>query len=196
MKPEDILSLSEFESIAPDHMSPMALAYVSGGAADELTMHANSEDWKHIRLKPRVLVDVSRISTETTLFGAKMETPVLLAPAAFHRLCHPEAELATVAGANHAHATMVLSSYATEAVESVTAAAKYPVWFQLYTQMDKGLTKEMVQRAHAAGCKALCVTVDTPVLGARHRESRSHFKLPADFKLPNLNLGAVRRNLQ
>jgi 4-hydroxymandelate oxidase len=120
-----------------------------------------------------------------------MDMPILLAPAAFHRLCHPEAELATVAGANHAKAVMVLSSLSTEAVETVTAAAKYPVWFQLYTQMDRELTREMVQRAEAAGCRALCVTVDTPVLGARHRESRSHFKLPADFTLPNLNLGAV-----
>jgi 4-hydroxymandelate oxidase len=191
MKPEDILSLIEFESIAPEHMSPMALSYVSGGAADELTMRANSEDWKRLRLNPRVLVDVSQISTETELFGRKMETPILLAPAAFHRLFHPEAELATVAGANLAHAVTVLSSYSTEAVESVTAMAKYPVWFQLYTQMDRELTREMVQRAQAAGCQALCVTVDTPVLGARHREARSHFNLPADFKLPNLNLGAV-----
>ena len=63
MKPEDLLSLSEFEAIAPEHMSPMALSYVSGGAADELTMRANSEDWKRLRLNPRVLVDVSHIST-------------------------------------------------------------------------------------------------------------------------------------
>jgi len=191
MKPEEILSLAEFESIAPEQMSPMALAYVSGGAADELTMHANNEDWRRIKLKPRVLVDVSHLDLSTELFGHKMNTPILLAPAAFHRLFHPDAELATVAGANHAKATMVMSSYATEAVESVTAVAKHPIWFQLYTQTDKELTREMIERAQAAGCKALCVTVDTPVLGARHRESRSHFHLPADFKLPNLNLGAI-----
>src|SRR5262249_38088672 len=101
------------------------------------------------------------------------------------------AELATVAGANQAGASMVLSSYSTEPVEAITAAAERPVWFQLYTQTDLGLTQEMVHRAEAAGCKALCITVDTPVLGARHRESRSQFTLPAGFKLPNLNLGAV-----
>jgi 4-hydroxymandelate oxidase len=86
---------------------------------------------------------------------------------------------------------MVLSSYSTEPVEEVVRAAQNPVWFQLYTQADRALTQEMVHRAEAAGCKALCVTVDTPVLGPRHRESRAQFTLPADFKLPNLNLGPV-----
>jgi len=153
MKPEEILSLAEFESIAPEQMSPMALAYVSGGAADELTMHANNEDWRRIKLKPRVLVDVSHLDLSTELFGHKMNTPILLAPAAFHRLFHPDAELATVAGANHAKATMVMSSYATEAVESVTAVAKHPIWFQLYTQTDKELTREMIERAQAAAAR-------------------------------------------
>jgi 4-hydroxymandelate oxidase len=188
---ENIVSLIEFEELGLRSMSEVAAAYVCGGAADELTLRANTDDWKRIRLKPKVLVDVSEIDLKTELFGQKLELPIMLAPAAFHRLCHPQAELATVAGANQAGVTMVLSSYSTEAVESVTAAAQQPVWFQLYTQADRELTREMVQRAEAAGCKALCVTVDTPVLGARHRESRSQFKLPADFRLPNLNLGAV-----
>jgi 4-hydroxymandelate oxidase len=99
--------------------------------------------------------------------------------------------MATVAGANQGGAAIVLSSFSTFAVEEVTAAAKHPVWFQLYFQADKGLTQEMVRRAEAAGCKALCITVDTPVLGARHRESRTQFQLPPDFRLPNLNLGAI-----
>jgi 4-hydroxymandelate oxidase len=183
--------LAELEALAEGRMSAMASAYVSGGAADELTLRANSEDWKRIRLNPKALVDVSQLDLRTTLLGQSFDLPVLLAPAAFHRLFHPEAELATIAGANAAGATFILSSYATEPVEAITRAAQRPVWFQLYTQTDRGLTREMVERAQAAGCQALCVTVDTPVLGARHRESRSQFKLPADFKLPNLNLGAV-----
>ncbi|HMF90494.1 MAG TPA: alpha-hydroxy acid oxidase [Candidatus Angelobacter sp.] len=188
---ENILSLPELETLAEGCMSPMALAYVTGGAADEITLRANCEDWKRIRLNPRALVDVSQLDLTTEILGQKFDLPILLAPAAFHRLFHPEAELATVAGANQAGAGMMLSSYATEPVEAITKVAQRPVWFQLYTQTDRGLTREMVERAQAAGCKTLCVTVDTPVLGARHRESRSQFKLPADFKLPNLNLGAV-----
>ena len=191
METEKIFSLAEFEALCEGSLSPMALGYVSGGAADELTLRANCEDWKRIRLNPRVLVDVSQLDLKTELIGQHFDLPVLLAPTAFHRLFHPEAELATIAGANRAGVTMVLSSYSTEAVETITAVAQRPVWFQLYTQTDRGLTREMVERAQAAGCKALCITVDTPVLGARHRESRAQFTLPANFKLPNLNLGAV-----
>src|SRR5215471_1125978 len=188
---ENILSLAEFEALAQPCLSAMAFAYIAGGSADELTLYANCEDWKRMRLAPRVLVDVSEIDVGTEILGQQFELPVLLAPAAFHRLCHAEGELATIAGANEAGASVVLSSFSTVAVEEVTAAAKHPVWFQLYFQEDRGLTAEMVQRAEAAGCKALCLTVDTPVLGARHREARTRFELPADCKLPNLNLGAI-----
>lgn len=190
-KLENVLSLEEFETYAESCLSEMSLGYVAGGAADELTLRANLEDWRRIQLAPRVLVDVSEISVRTELFGQQFELPILLAPAAFHRLCHVEGEQATVAGANQAGAGFVLSSFSTIAVEEITAAAKYPVWFQLYAQIDRGLTEEMIRRAEAAGCKAICVTVDTPVLGARHRESRNQFQLPAEFKLPNLKLGPV-----
>jgi 4-hydroxymandelate oxidase len=193
---QTILTLTEFESLAQACMSVMTLGYVMGGAGDELTLCANCEDWKRIRLAPRVLVDVSELDLRTELLGQQLEMPILLAPAAFHRLCHAEGELATIAGANEGGAAVVLSSFSTVAVEEITAAARHPIWFQLYFQKDRGLTQEMVRRAEAAGCKALCVTVDTPVLGARHRESRTQFQLPADFKLPNLNLGAISHRPQ
>src|SRR5690242_12355984 len=167
---QTILSLNEFEPLAQSCMSAMALGYVMGGAADELTLCANCDDWKRIRLAPRVLVDVSQLDLRTEVLGQQLEIPILLAPAAFHRLCHPEAEMATVAGANQGGAGIVLSSFSTVSVEQVAAAAQHPVWFQLYFQQDRGLTQEMVRRAEAAGCKALCITVDTPVLGARQRE--------------------------
>lgn len=191
IKLETVLSVAEFEALAQPCMSPMAYGYVAGGAADELTLAANSEDWRRLRLTPRVLVDVSEIDTSTELLGQRLELPILLAPAAFHRLCCSEGERATIEGANQAGASIVLSSFSTVAVEEITAAAKYPMWFQLYFQPDRGLTGEMVKRAETAGCKALCLTVDTPVLGARHRESRTQFELPKDFRLPNLNLGAI-----
>ncbi len=115
----------------------------------------------------------------------------MLAPTAFHRLSHPEGELATVEGANRAGVGLVLSSFSTVSVEEIAAAARHPMWFQLYVQKDKGLTRQMLERAQQAGCRAVCITVDTPVLGVRHRESRGQFALPPDFKLPNLNLGSV-----
>jgi 4-hydroxymandelate oxidase len=188
---ETILTLADFEAQAESCMSPMAYGYVSGGAADELTLRANCEDWRHIRLRPRVLVDVSEIDLTTEILGQHFDLPILLAPAAFHRLCHADGERATVEGANQGGAGFVLSSFSTESVEDIAAAAQHPLWFQLYFQKDRGLTQRMVERAQAAGCKAICITVDTPVLGVRHRESRNQFELPKDFKLPNLNLGPV-----
>jgi 4-hydroxymandelate oxidase len=191
MKAESILCLGELEALAAACMSPMVFGYVAGGAADESTLRANCEDWTKIRLAPRVLVDVSEIDLNIELLGRKFPAPVVLAPTAFHRLCCSDGEMATVEGANRAGAGMVLSSFSTIGVEKVTAAAQHPVWFQLYFQEDRAVTLDMVQRAEAAGCAALCLTVDTPVLGARHRESRTHFELPKDFELPNLRLGAV-----
>lgn len=192
MNPERIVALTELEELAKDHMSPVATAYVSGGAADEITMRANSEDWKRIRLNPRVLVDVSTIDLKTEVLGQNFDLPILLAPAAFHGLCHRDAEMATLEGANAAGATLVASSYSNQPVEALAAAAKRPLWFQLYTQADKEMTRKLVERAETAGCKAVCVTVDTPVLGARQRESNSGFRLPANLGLPNLNLSPTQ----
>jgi 4-hydroxymandelate oxidase len=191
LKVEDILTLAELEGLAESCMTPMAMAYVTGAAADEITLRANCEDWKRIRLMPKCLVDVSEIDLRTNILGQEFAMPIMLAPAAFHRLCHAEGELATAAGANQGGAGMVLSSFSTVSVEEIGAALEQPLWFQLYAQEDRSLTQEMIQRAHAAGCKAVCLTVDTPVLGARHREVRTRFQLPADFKLPNLKLGPI-----
>jgi 4-hydroxymandelate oxidase len=185
-KIEELLCLAEFEAQSESFMSEMARAYACGGAADEITLRANCEDWRRICLNPRVLVDVSNLDLSTDFLGQSFDLPVLLAPAAMHRLWHPDGERATVQGASAAGASMILSSYSTEAVEGVVHASSRPVWFQLYTQADRGVTRDMVERAQAAGCRAVCVTVDTPVLGLRHREARVQFRMPPEFTLPNL----------
>ena len=191
LKPEELICLPDLEAAAQGRMTPMAFGYVAGAAADELTLRANIEDWQRIRLMSRVLVDVSEIKLETTLLGNTLPSPILLAPTAFHRLCHPQGELATVEGANQGGAAMVVSSFSTEPVEAIAAIAKHPLWFQLYAQADRELTRDLIARARQAGYRAICLTVDTPVLGARHREVRHRFQLPADFQLPNLKLGSV-----
>jgi 4-hydroxymandelate oxidase len=165
----------------------MAWEYITGGAGDEHTLRWNEEAFQHIRLTPRVLVDVSAIDTRLHLFGRELPHPVLLAPTAYHRLLHPDGELATARGAGEAGAVLVTSSLANTSVEDVARAATGPVWFQLYTQTDRGFTRELVERAESAGCEALCVTVDTPVLGARNREARARFALPPELELPNLH---------
>ena len=182
---ERLLSLFDFESAAEKRISHGAWARISGGAADELTLRWNHEAYEHIRLKPRVLVDVSRLNTRVRLFGQELPFPILLAPTGGQRFVHPEGELAAVRGAAAAEATYVISSSASMRVEDIAKAATGPVWFQLYVQKDRGFTRDLVQRAEDAGCRALCLTVDSPTFGARNREDRAKGELP-ERELPNL----------
>lgn len=185
--PESLASLADFEKAARDKMTPMAYEYVSGGAGDENTLKWNQSAYTDIKLRQRVLVDVSHIDTSVRLLGRELPHPILLAPTAYHKLIHPEGEIATVRGAAAARAAMIVSSFATVKFEDVArAAGGSPVWFQLYVQPDRGFTRALVQRAEAAGCQALCLTVDTPVLGARNRETRIAFSLPAGMTRANL----------
>ena len=182
--PETAVSLGDFELLARERMTAMAWEYISGGAGDEITLRWNRDAYDRIKLKPRVLVDVSKLDTRVNLFGRELPFPILLAPAAYQKLVHSEGELATAKGAGAA--TMVVSTMASVSVEDIAAATKQPPWFQLYVQPDRGFTKALVQRAEAAGCQALVVTVDTPIPGLRNREERIKFALPPGIERPNL----------
>ena len=185
----EAICLADFEPLAKAKMPAMGWEYVSGGAGDELTVRWNQEAYQRIRLRPRVLVDVSKLDTRVSLFGQEHAFPIILAPTAAQKLTHPEGELATARGAGAAGAAMVLSSFSNTSLEDVAAAAKSQLWFQLYAQTDHGFTHDLVQRAEAGGYRALCLTVDTPIAGARNRETRANVKLTA---LPNLkNLKGV-----
>jgi 4-hydroxymandelate oxidase len=180
------VNLFDFEKLAHERMTTLAWEYISGAAGDEITLRWNREASDRMALRTRVLVNVSQIDTRVTLFGHEVPFPILLAPTAYHKLVHPEGERATVRGAGAASATMVVSTLATTSIEDVAGAATAPLWFQLYVQKDRGLTRDLVQRAEGAGCKALCITVDTPVVGTRNREARVKFALPAGVTLENL----------
>lgn len=179
-------SLADFEEAARSRMTAMTFDYVQGGAGDEHTLRWNQDAYRDIRLRARVLVDVSGIDTTVTLFEHRHPFPILLAPTAYHKLIHADGEIATARGAGGVGATMTISSFATTSIESIARAASAPLWFQLYVQPDRGFTRALVERAEAAGCKALCLTVDTPVLGARNRETRIGFQLPAGMSRTNL----------
>ena len=182
----EAVSLSDFESLARERIPRMAYEYISGGAADEITLRWNRESFDRIRLRPRILVDVSNLDTRVTLFGQEMPFPILLAPTAYHRLLHPEGELATVKGAGAAGATLVASMLATTTIDEMAKAATRPLWFQTYILKDRGFTRDLVQRAEGLGCKALCVTVDSPVVGVRNRDQRARFALPPEMERANL----------
>jgi 4-hydroxymandelate oxidase len=182
IEPADIF---DYAKVAPDHMSKVGWEYISGGAADELTLRWNRESYDRIRLRPRVLVDVSELDTKVTLFGMEQPYPILLAPTAYHKLAHPEGEIATAKGAGAAGATLVVSSSATTSLEDIAQVATKPLWFQVYIQRDRGFSAELVRRAEVAGYRALVVTVDSPVLGPRYRETRTPFVLPPGAERAN-----------
>ena len=182
----DILSVPEFEERARLLMPPMAYEFVASGAADEHTLRWNREAFDRIRLRPRVLRDVSAVDTRVALLGRELAFPILLAPTAYHRVLHPEGELATARGAAEAGATWIVSMGTTTALGDLARAATSPWWFQLYFQSDPEFTRDVVQQAEAAGCEALCLTVDSPIIGARNRQARAGFRLPSDVTTPHL----------
>jgi 4-hydroxymandelate oxidase len=155
--------------------------YYAGGSGDEETLTANAQAWSAVRLRPRILRDVSRVDTSTTVLGTRVASPVLVAPTAFHRLAHPAGELATAEGTSAAGSLLVLSTRSSTRIESVAAVAG-PWWFQVYMLRDRSLTQEFVQRAAAAGARALVLTGDTPYVG-RKRRDRGGLAIPdEDFR--------------
>jgi len=180
------LNLEEYEELAAETMPRMGFDYYASGADDEVTLHENQAAYSRIALHYRVLVDVAKRDPSTTVLGTPVSLPVLVAPTAFHRLAHDEGELATVRAAGRAGTAMVLSTLSTTPVEAVCAAASGPVWFQLYVYKDREATRGLVRRAEEAGCTALVLTVDAPVLGRREQDVRNSFHLPPGMAVANL----------
>lgn len=182
----EILNLAELEQMASTRLPQQAWDYYQSGADDELTLRRNRAAYEARSLCYRVLVDVSTRDLTTTVLGHAVQLPVLVAPTAFHRLAHPEGELASVRAAGAAGTAFILSTLSNTRVEAVTQAATGPVWFQLYVYKDRGATQALVERVEAAGCSALVVTVDAPLLGRRERDVRNRFALPSEFRVENL----------
>lgn len=181
-----LVAVCDFEAAAKEKLPVPAWVYFNGGSADEITLRRNREALDALQLKPRILVDVSRIDTSCTLLGHAMEHPILLAPTSSHLLAHPDAEVATARGAAAAKAVFVTSTYSNRPVEEICRAAQEPVWFQIYVDDDRDEVRALVARAEAAGCNVLCVTVDNPYPNARNREERIRAQAP---KLPFPNVG-------
>lgn len=184
--PPGIASVSDYRAVAQTRMSEHAWAYIDGGVADELTLQANVAAFQRLRLRSRVLRDLSGGHTRKQLFGMTHDFPILLAPVAYQKLAHPAGELATVMAASALQAGMIVSTQASTSLEEIAAAASNPLWFQLYIQPDRAFTEALVRRAEAAGYRALVLTVDAPVNGVRNREQRAGFVLPDDVQAVNL----------
>jgi L-lactate dehydrogenase (cytochrome) len=179
-------SVEDLRAIARRRLPRGVFDYIDGAAEDEITLAANSDAYRRIRFRPRVLRDVREVDPSTTLLGRPLPIPLVLAPTGFTRIADSAGELAVARAAARAGLPYALSTLSTRSIEEVAAVSTGPKWFQVYVWRDRDLVREMVERAAAAGYEALLLTVDTPVLGRRERDVRNGFTLP-----PQLGLGTI-----
>ncbi|HEX5996068.1 MAG TPA: alpha-hydroxy-acid oxidizing protein [Jiangellales bacterium] len=187
-----IVNVHDFEAAARERLDQVYYDYFVSGAQDEVTLRANEAGFGRLALVPRVLRGAGEPVLERSLLGCHTEAPILLAPTAFHRLAHTDAELATARAAATTGTIMIAAMLSTVAIEDISAAARAVsaepmLWFQLYIQPDLGFTEAIVRRAESAGCRALVVTADSPALGRNERNDRNDFHdLPPGVRCENL----------
>ncbi|HZB40221.1 MAG TPA: alpha-hydroxy acid oxidase [Ilumatobacter sp.] len=172
------LTVDDMRRIAKRRLPHGVFDYIDGGAEDERAMVNNSAAFGRIEFCPNVLRDVSEIDVSTTLLGRPISMPLVLAPTGYTRLTHSQGELSVARAAERAGIPYSLSTMSTRSIEEVAAVSNGPKWFQVYTWKDRGLVREMVERAAAAGYEAIILTVDTAVLGRRERDARRGFSIP------------------
>jgi L-lactate dehydrogenase (cytochrome) len=184
--------VDDLRRIAKRRLPGGVFDYIDGGAEDERTMRANRDAFANLRFRPRVLRDVSAIDTTTSLLGRTIPFPLVLAPTGFTRIADPQGELAVARAARRAQLPYTLSTLSTRSIEEVAEAnGDGRRWFQVYVWKDKGLLRDMVERAATAGYGALVITVDTAHLGRRERDVRRGFTLPPKLGLDSIVDGVL-----
>lgn len=178
--------IGDLRAMAKRRLPAGIFDYIDGGAEDERTLERNVAGYGRIEFRPRVLRDVSKIDTGTTLLGRPIPLPLVLAPTGFTRIAHSQGELAVARAAARAGIPYGLSTMGTRTIEEVAAVSNGPKWFQVYTWRDRSLVKDLLERAAAANYEAIQLTVDTAVLGRRERDVRRGYTLP-----PKIGLGTV-----
>jgi 4-hydroxymandelate oxidase len=192
----DPLNIADFERLAAEKLEPGTHGYFAGGAGDERTLRRNADAFEGWELWPRVLVDVSEISTRATVLGAQVEMPILVAPVAFQQLAHPDGEAGMARAAAAAGTVLCLSSLtSTRPAEVAEAAPGGRRWMQVYLFRDRGVTRAMVEEAAESGYEALMLTVDAPYAGRRERDFRSGFQVPAEIRAPAIEGAVGHRSL-
>ena len=183
-----VANVDDLRSLAKRRLPAGVFDYIDGGAEDEITLRNNVDAYRNVSFKPRVLRDMTHVDTSTSLFGRRLAFPLVLAPTGFTRIAHSEGELAVVRAATRAGIPFTLSTMATRSIEECASVAESDtrLWFQIYTWRDRSVVKNLVERAEAAGFEAVCLTVDTAVLGRRERDVRRGFTLP-----PEVGLGTI-----
>ena len=184
----ELVNVFDYEKLAQTRMAPPLWDYYQGGSDDEVTLRECRAAFERIKLRPRVLVDVSRevLDMSTSVLGVPVSMPVLIAPMALHCMAHPEGECATAQAAGRAGTLMIASTVATRTIEEIAQAASGPLWFQLYTYPSLNVAEMLVHRAEDAGYRAIVLTVDLPRLGNREKDLRNTVTIPpAPFQEAN-----------
>ena len=170
-----IVNIGDLRRAARRRLPRFLFDYVDGGAYDEKTMRWNEEAFDRVRFRHRVLVDATQRKLGTTVLGAEQTLPLVLAPTGFAGLLWPQGEIAAARAAEAAGIPFCLSTASICSIEEVRAATTAPFWFQLYVTKDRGITRELIQRADAAACSALALTVDIAHRANRERDARNRF---------------------
>ncbi len=185
------VTVDDYRRIARRRLPRGVFDYIDGGAEDERTLAGNAAGFAQLEWKPRVLRDVSDLDTSTTLLGQSLAMPLILSPTGYTRIANSQGELAVARAAGRAGVPYSLSTMGTRTIEEVAAVNPGNNWFQVYTWRDRGLVKDLIQRAADAGYTALWLTVDTAVLGRRERDVRRGFALPPKIGPSTLIDGAI-----
>jgi isopentenyl diphosphate isomerase/L-lactate dehydrogenase-like FMN-dependent dehydrogenase len=181
---EGPVNVGDYEQLAREALDEGSFGYFAGGAGDEHTLRHNLEAFDRWRLRPRVLVDVSSVTTETTVLGQDVTMPVLVSPVAHQRMAHPDGELAVARAAAAAGTIMCVPTFAMATPAEIAAEApEAPRWYQLYWHPDREVTRSVLDQARGAGCSAIVFTVDLPKLGRRERDLRTGFTLDPDYRM-------------
>ncbi len=179
-------NVEDLRKLAKRRLPAGVFDYIDGAAEDELSLARNIGGYQNLEYRPRVLRDVSKIDTTTTLLGRSIALPLVLAPTGFTRIANSQGELAVARAAARAGVPYGLSTMGTRSIEEVAAVSDGPKWFQVYTWRDRSLVRDLLERAAEANYEAIELTVDTAVLGRRERDVRRGYTLP-----PKVGLGTV-----
>lgn len=182
--PPDLISLADYGRLSADFIAPAIAAWLEGGSGHLQALKANRASFTRYSIYNRILSDLRRATTAISLLDVDLAHPILLAPLGYHRLVHPQGEIATARGA--LDTLCVVSSMASIAMEEIAEAAIAPLWFQLYLQPSREDTLRLIRRAEAAGYRAIMVTLDTPIQPASHAALKAGFAIPADIDAVHL----------
>lgn len=181
-----VADIGDLRRLAKRRLPGGVFDYIDGAAEDERTSGRNISAFDDYEFRPRVLRDVVEIDTRTSVLGGEIPFPLVMAPTGFDRIAHSQGELAVARAAERAGLPYSLSTLSTRSIEEVAEVNAGRKWFQVYVWRDRGLVKEMLDRAAAANYEAIMITVDTAVLGRRERDVRRGFSLPPKIGLDTI----------